>query len=228
MGTADLRKAFGAREFAQRVRTALVLLSAGAACNVLSAWAIAASGPPMKTWRGQVGLKASATMQPWPEGWRAEERRVLVETAGRDVAIRIQARRWIPGLTETGDTAQLEWRTGYPMRSLWNVDRAHGWWPDEVSAGVHYTISGPGISGLFEVGSEDAKQRLPVRPLPLGFAVNTVFYAALAWTGALGVRWARARFRRRSDSCFGCGYSSAGLPVGAVCPECGARNAGMV
>ncbi|MBY0263619.1 MAG: hypothetical protein K2Q20_14835 [Phycisphaerales bacterium] len=206
---------------ARRTQSLLGWLLIGAVFNVLVVWGIAASSPTIKTWRGQVGLKSDATLQPWPEGWRDEERRVLVETVGRDVAIRIQARRFIPGLHETGAAAQLEWRTGYPMRSLWNVDRAHGWWPDEVSAGVNYTIAGPGIGGLFEVGPEESRQRLPIRPLPLGFVVNTALYAALAWTCAVGMRTARARLRRRLGGCAQCGYSKAGLRSGAVCPECG-------
>ncbi len=58
---------------------------------------------------------------------------------------------------------------------------------------------------------------LPWRPLPLGFAINTLFYAAILWLfpGSFALR----RFLRlRPGLCPKCAY-----PIGesAVCTECG-------
>jgi hypothetical protein len=62
---------------------------------------------------------------------------------------------------------------------------------------------------------------LPLAPLWPGFALDTVFYAAIAW-GLYQLPLAiRRRRRRHSDSCVKCGYDRRGLAVGAACPECG-------
>jgi hypothetical protein len=62
---------------------------------------------------------------------------------------------------------------------------------------------------------------LPVGPLWPGFALNTIFYAAIAWglwqiPGAI-----RRRSRRRAGRCVRCGYDRTGLAPEAPCPECG-------
>ncbi len=71
---------------------------------------------------------------------------------------------------------------------------------------------------------------LPLLPLWPGFALNTIFYAALAW-GLWQLPLAiRRRRRRRKGLCVRCGYDLKGIPIdggeGAlggvrVCPECG-------
>jgi hypothetical protein len=62
---------------------------------------------------------------------------------------------------------------------------------------------------------------LPIRPLPLAFALNSAFYGAAAMLACLGVGRlisARARRRRRFGLCLRCGYDNRGLER---CPECG-------
>ncbi len=65
---------------------------------------------------------------------------------------------------------------------------------------------------------------LPLRPLPVGFVLDTLIYASIviplaAWLAAR----VRARARRRRGLCPSCGY-----PVGVspVCTECGAAIRG--
>lgn len=63
---------------------------------------------------------------------------------------------------------------------------------------------------------------LPVRPIPLGYTVNTLFYAAvwlvLLLSAQRYIRHVRAKSRLRHGLCPACAY-----PIGAhsVCTECG-------
>jgi hypothetical protein len=64
-------------------------------------------------------------------------------------------------------------------------------------------------------------RKLPARILPLGFALNTLFYAAVVLGMVECVAFARRRVRRSKGRCPSCGYDRAGLANGAACPECG-------
>ena len=62
---------------------------------------------------------------------------------------------------------------------------------------------------------------LPLRPLWPGFAINTLFYAAILWLLILGPFTARRMIRRKRGQCSKCGYDLRGAEH-EVCPECGA------
>jgi hypothetical protein len=61
---------------------------------------------------------------------------------------------------------------------------------------------------------------LPLRPLWPGFAINTIFYAAILWVLFFAPGAVRRTIRRRRGLCPACAY-----PIGtsSVCTECGTR-----
>ncbi len=64
---------------------------------------------------------------------------------------------------------------------------------------------------------------LPLRPIWRGFAINTIFYAALLWLLIPGPFVLRRHIRIRRGLCPACAY-----PMGesAVCSECGSEIPG--
>jgi hypothetical protein len=60
---------------------------------------------------------------------------------------------------------------------------------------------------------------LPLQIIPVGLGLDALLYAAALAALRFGVRWARARFRRRPGCCPQCGYDLRASQV--RCPECG-------
>ena len=69
----------------------------------------------------------------------------------------------------------------------------------------------------------DPPKALPLIPIWPGFAINTIFYAAILWLLTLGPFTARRIIRRRRGHCIKCGYDLRGTYDGG-CPECGWRR----
>ena len=71
---------------------------------------------------------------------------------------------------------------------------------------------------------------LPLQPICLGFAMNTLLYASVCWFLALGPSALRRALRRQKGCCLHCGYdlrggtSGASGASGGACPECGALS----
>ena len=63
---------------------------------------------------------------------------------------------------------------------------------------------------------------LPCQLLWPGFAINTIFYAAIVWVLFAVPGAIRKRVRRKRGQCAACGYSLRGTPEIDKCPECGA------
>jgi len=114
--------------------------------------------------------------------------------------------------------------TGWPTRSMWS----------------HSYVIDPGDSPTFSVGDHylfqldswgtTVPRALPIRPIWPGFAINTIFYAALLWLLTFGPFTARRMIRRKRGLCVKCAYDlrghSGGNSGGEVCPECGWGRAG--
>ncbi|MHC5022458.1 MAG: hypothetical protein ACYTGG_00915 [Planctomycetota bacterium] len=117
------------------------------------------------------------------------------------------------------DGRHLEYRivhgVGLPCRSMW----CQAWLavgpvgaPEPLPVSGFIATSLPRWQKMFQ-------RVLPLRPLWPGFAVNTVFYAAMIWLLIPGPFVLRRVIRCRRGLCPWCAY-----PVGAstVCTECGA------
>jgi hypothetical protein len=65
-------------------------------------------------------------------------------------------------------------------------------------------------------------RHLPLVPIPLGFAVNTLVYAAPMLAVFVALPMVRARRRRTRGLCPSCGYDRSSVASDAPCPECAA------
>ncbi len=110
-------------------------------------------------------------------------------------------------------------RAGWPLRCLEGQVHHYAQGSTERS----HTVAVWYLPGTAYLPRAWSRQPLPLSPLPIGFLLNTVFYAALAWAAA-GL-WARIRRRARLDrnECPQCRYRQ--IPPYSneptPCPECG-------
>ncbi len=192
-----------------------ICLAAGAVVNVGVAWV-----GPIWQWESRRDTTWRVTLGPgeWPDaapvGWPAMGDPIIGSSWCRTFFV--GSSDFWPGKTfKPPNSAVAEEITtmmvvdsGWPMRSLTKTDVSP--WPPAsiVQCGIRAQI------GSWSV-------ELPIRPLPLGFIVNTVFYAVpLAVLGAGWTKLVRSR-RRRDGRCIACGYSRVGIGVDSPCPECG-------
>ena len=99
---------------------------------------------------------------------------------------------------------------GWPCRSLW-CEISYGKGRHTVQGGIETSLT-PFLGAL--------PRCLPLRPLWLGFTINTAVYAALLGVPLWLVPMLRRAWRRKQQRCPNCGYEIG--PGGqSRCPECG-------
>ena len=197
------------------VRTLLLMLAAGAAVNVLVTWGTLLVGR-------QVDPQPTSPLvipPVWPawgsSDWLPPDQHNRIDTwwARIDKVIPTVTGESLPPLGRA-----YEGVLGWPMRSMgW---RCVDWFvvgEDRAQRELRYGWRLPGTNSF-------STSVLPLRPLWPGFAVNTVFYAAIT-----ALLWAVPRQlqkwrRRQRGVCEGCAYPRSGLPPSTPCPECGAMN----
>ncbi len=117
-------------------------------------------------------------------------------------------------------TADEEFRVadarGWPMLALWTETEGQPGRSDwRIRGGFTTSLGVPTRFPSFSI--------LPFRPLWPGFAINTVFYAAILWLLICGPSALRRFIRRKRGLCVACGYDLSHADH-VACPECGWRG----
>ena len=111
------------------------------------------------------------------------------------------------------ESIDLQYSVGWPLRSLQAQSHfRNGQWIRDS-----WLLPLVPRTNLFGFESQP---ELPLRPIWSGFAVNTVFYAALLWLPIRGPFVLRRHIRRKRGLCVSCGYDLRHADHEA-CPECG-------
>jgi hypothetical protein len=192
------------RPLASRIRTLLAFLLLGAAANVAVAWGCGIWDTPyLDRWEPEMAEIA------WLGKYVTGHNEIGFDYGYRSVGDRWISTEWYnPDDRSFVHVGSVE--TGWPLRSM------AGEWVITQDRGVRTIM-------LMEFPSRDplGPRHLALRPLWPGFAINTVFYAAILWGGWLlfAAPFAVRRRRRiKRGLCPACAY-----PVGAsdLCTECG-------
>jgi hypothetical protein len=178
---------------------AMVFLLVGAIVNVAVAWTIEAR---TNLYHNPVTLMSKAQTQAFRAsggvalGDDAEGYGMQTASFGAAVTI-VPYARSDPGVVT--HAFLYDWRYGWPLRSLMS---------DAL------------------VSATGRPERLPVRPIWLGFAIDTLFYAAILWLLFAAPFAMRRRIRIGRGLCPKCGYDLRNRPRdSSACPECGERTA---
>jgi hypothetical protein len=109
---------------------------------------------------------------------------------------------------------------GWPCVSLWS--RIRGWCKSPEGIRQNLSIL-HGIAPAVEPFRGDVSELpkvLPLRPIWPGFAINTIFYAAMLWLLWIALGKLKRFIRVHRGRCPACGYIIA-PGVGNKCSECG-------
>ena len=209
----------------RRVVVILVLLLAGAVVNVGVAWALSLPSAGL----GEPTVTRTRTSSDVPY-WHFMHSRYL----GVEDFYVMPVNRPTGGLEDLPfPTFPPSWTQpflpvpyGSPMEESYRV-RAAGcplsafacaWRADGQGSSLHWGIGLPPFNPPRANWRTGWERGLPVRPIWLGVAANTLFYAAILWLLICGPFLLRRFLRRRRGLCLACAY-----PMGeaAVCSECG-------
>ena len=205
----------------RRLIIACICLVLGAVVNVLAAWGIAVSlrDPQWRGWRSDPEEIVWPTPPPgpWPEpaqrglhtafGFRYDQSAVRISNNGHftEHIMGLRSYGW-PALSLR--TYDVGVNRDYRFSRSWSGQYYEGMTPPE------FLKKNPIIYN-----------RLALKPLWPGSAINTAFHGALVWLVGFGPFALRRVLRVRRGRCLRCGYDLAGLDR---CPECGAERPGGV
>ncbi len=218
-------------------KTAVFLLL-GAVVNVAVAWGCAYW---VDSYQSGVSYKYAVVATPQDLHW-------FVSSESARGAERVHSQRgyrhyWPPPETATSPLDLIpSWSTisheidlGPPEAFDIQIQDARGWPMLSMRCTFLRTGAQPGlITGREVVGGYELPPRswtrglipgtklraLPYIPIPLGFVVNTLSYAAFIGISITGASAGRRVIRRKRGLCAKCGYDLRGAEH-EVCPECG-------
>jgi hypothetical protein len=213
-----------------------IFVFAGAVVNVAVAWSI--------LWKTDLNPNFPAQQQVGEEWlWPCDAPTHWPDTADRLYRAKGSGVLWLWYLADRPAGADLEsfglyiCRAGWPILGLGCVDwqerlllmatveedlRAGRPQVTERTEGhppqSNWWVRGIPVESSTRSAGAQAWTRLPIRPSWPGFAVNTIFYAAILWLLICGPFVPRRFLRRRRGLCPACAY-----PMGksVTCAECG-------
>jgi hypothetical protein len=207
----------------------VVFLLLGAVVNVAVAWGTIAR----PVWRGMRTSSPEvkgAWPSPVPPHWTPPDLLLQKESFGL-VVHQYTGYEWTGDLTRHYSVFVA--RCGLPVSALqWH--RSQEFAPSDPQPEKRLNVFPE--SSRWEVGvpiprmlpgfRETYWKALPLHPIWPGFAINTLFYAAILWLLTFGPFTARRIIRRKCGHCISCGYDLRG-DFSAGCSECGwQREAG--
>ena len=203
----------------------LLFAAIGAAATVLVAWGFAIRAKPRQQAASDANVAISATLVISDPGWEG----FAPTQFAQHRELGVLARRFRQD--GFGVSRMLNVRLfGWPAPSMYAANWYRYVHRGQGSGGQYgITLASPppaqgfgGASSIFTAlqgtGAYAPPHLLPTNPVWPGFAVNTAFYAALAFLLWSAPGFARRSSRRRRGRCVRCAYELAGV---AVCPECG-------
>ncbi len=186
----------------RRIAIILLLLLGGAIVNVVVAWGLAAfTGTSSFAWLEiEDDVAAPIVARAWPHPIAPN---AMSESTGPGVDV----------YALSGGSGFISYayerRAGWPIRSF--VDFSYSGTSADAISGRKSSLT------LAQLPLH--RQSLPIEPLPIGFIINTLFYALLLWLLLFAPFAARRMLRRRRGQCEKCAYP---IGVSPVCTECGA------
>jgi hypothetical protein len=218
------------RRWALRI---FVFMLLGAIVNVAVAWVltwwpITFAGVPLTNWawhREDGSTWRAFALTRWPEPEVVTRHPLGAEyweAPGAVLCAYNSSDTETDGPTARSTIMEVTWEDrGWPACSL----RAIEWRESSLDQPTGEVVKQSYI--WFERRFDDARAEgwLPLHPIWPGFAINTLFYAAVLWV-LFSAPFALRKWRRiRRGLCPKCGYDLRNRPSdSAVCPECGATR----
>ncbi len=189
----------------------VLFLLLGAVVNVAVAWGCAARRSTWPTYRSENHLPDKGELRWWhdnaPDGFVARPAEVG-GFYGLGTSVVVMLDRQLEASTSAPSNV-IRYRAGLPMRTF--------------EGSVWVDMNRRRVTEQHAVKIWGDRPPIPFQLLWVGFAINTIFYAAILWLLTLGPFTARRMIRRKRGHCIKCGYDLRG-DFSAGCPECGWRR----